>query len=157
MQYYDENYANRQPVTGMSPAGFLGQIFGFPQATIGRPPFGPPGRPPFGPGGPSFGPSGPPQFGPPAGGTSGPPSGAPPSFIPSQTASLQGPGALAVDPGSIRPCRFRFVYLWLDNGQQFWAWIVFVGPRSIAGWRWIGFRWVYFGIDINRIDSFVCY
>jgi hypothetical protein len=64
---------------------------------------------------------------------------------------------LAVDPGAIRPCRFRFVYLWLDNRQQFWAWLIFVGRQSVAGWRWTGFNWVYFGLDLNRISSFVCY
>ena len=139
-------YRQPQPFFGGMPGGFLGQIFGFPQT----PPFGQPGRPPFGqPGGP---------FGQPGGGTaSGPPLGPPPSFVPSQTAAQQGPGIFAINPGAIRPCRFRYVYLWLDNGQQFWAWLVFVGSRSVAGWRWIGFRWVYFGIDLDRIESFVCY
>jgi hypothetical protein len=33
---------------------------------------------------------------------------------------------------------------------------VFVGRNSVAGWRWNGFRWVYFGVDLRRIDSFVC-
>lgn len=178
MQFYDYD-RQPQPPTGGMPGGFSGQFFGFPQTPPfgqqGRPPFGQPGGPSFGqPGGPSFGPPGGPPFGQPGGPpfgapggppsgqpgggpSSGPPSGPPPSFVPSQAAALQGPGTFAVDPGAIRRCRFRFVYIWLDNGQQFWAWIVFVGPRSIAGWRWIGFRWVYFGIDLNRIASFVCY
>ena len=162
MQYYTCNCGYRQPITGFSPGGFYGQFFSFPQATtgqFGRPPFGPPGSPPFGPpGGPSFGPPGIPPSGPSSGGSSsGPPSGPPPSFVPSQAAAQQGPGTFAVDPGAIRPCTFRYVYLWLDNGQRFWAWLVFVGPRSAAGWRWIGFRWVYFGIDLKRIVSFICY
>lgn len=69
----------------------------------------------------------------------------------------QGIGPKAIDPGAIRRCRNRFVYLVLDNGREFWAWLSFVGRRSIAGWRWNGFRWVYFGIDLRRIDSFYCY
>ncbi len=85
------------------------------------------------------------------GAPSGPPSGPPPSFVPQQA-----PGAFAVDPGAIRPCRFRFVYIWLNTGEQFWAWLVFIGPRSAAGWRWTGFRWIYFGIDLRNIQSFVC-
>ena len=142
MQDYNY-YRQPQPFSGGMPGGFLGQIFGFPQI----PPFGQPGGPPFGqPGG-----------GPPFGQPGGPPSGPPPSFVPSQMAAQQGIGILAINPGAIRPCRFRYVYLWLDNGQQFWAWLVFVGSRSIAGWRWLGFRWVYFGIDLDRIESFVCY
>jgi len=144
------------------------------QFTLRQPQFGPgfqpgqgpglfPGFPQFGfpPGQPQFGPGFPPgqQSGSPAGGAGmGPPSGRPPAFIPSQAAAqTTGPGVLAINPGAIRPCRFRFVYIWLDNGQQFWAWLVFVGSRSVAGWRWNGFRWVYFGVDLDRISSFVCY
>ncbi|NJD02454.1 MAG: hypothetical protein FIA99_07635 [Ruminiclostridium sp.] len=137
-------YRQPQPFPGGMPGGFLGQFFGFPQML----PSGQPG------GGSPFGmPGGGPPFGQPG----GPPSGPPPSFVPSQTAAQQGVGILAINPGAIRPCRFRYVYLWLDNGQQFWAWLVFVGSRSVAGWRWLGFRWVYFGIDLDRIESFVCY
>lgn len=166
-----------QPFTGGMPGGFTGQIFGFPQTMPfgqpgmtpfapggpmdqpGGPPFGQPGGPPFGqPGTPPFGQPGGPPFGQPGGGpASGPPSGPPPSFVPSQAAAQQTTGTFAIDPGAIRRCIFRYVYLWLNNGQQFWAWLVFVGPRSVSGWRWIGFRWVFFGIDLDRIESFVCF
>ena len=123
-----EYYIVRQPPTFQGPFQMM--------------PFLPPGFPGQGPGG---------------GSQSGPPQGRPPSFTPSQASAQQTAGVLAVDPGAIRPCRFRFVYLWLDNRQQFWAWLVFVGRQSAAGWRWNGFRWVYFGIDLDRIRSFVCY
>lgn len=120
--------------------------------------------PPFGPGfqgPPSGAPFGPPSgapFGPPSGGPfQGPPSGPPPDFVPQQ-AGPGGIGIQAVDPGSIRRCTFRFVYIWPERRRRgFWAFLVFVGPRSVAGWRWNGRRWVYFGMDIRRIDSFECY
>lgn len=158
-----------QPFSGFTPGGAAdppirpdgGAPFGPPG---GGPPFAPPGGgPPFGlpGGGPPFGPpGGGPPFGPPGGGQpsgSGPPTGAPPAFVPSQATAQQFAGVLAVNPGAIRPCIFRYVYLWLDNGQQFWAWLVFAGSRSVAGWRWIGFRWIYFGIDTRSITSFVCF
>ncbi|MCG8542088.1 MAG: hypothetical protein MJA82_19430 [Clostridia bacterium] len=119
-------------------------------------------RPPFG--GPSFisqpGPSFRPPIGPiarpdrrPDGGSdSSLPPGRPPTFIPEQSPSLA-----AVDPGAIKRCRYKFTYLWLRDGQQFWAYLIFVGPRSVSGYRWIGFRWVYFGIDLRNISSFICY
>lgn len=110
-----------------------------------------PGRPPF-PGGPD-GPDGPGR--PPVGGQDRPPSGPPPAYTPRRP-QQQGPGIFAVDPGAIRPCTFRYVYIWLRNGRQFWAYLVYVGRTSAAGWRWNGFRWVYFGVDLRRIDSFVC-
>ncbi|MGY0373428.1 hypothetical protein [Clostridium sp. JNZ J1-5] len=112
----------------------------------GGPPFGPPGMPPSGaPGGGAGGPSGRPPMGP------------PPSFTPSKAQTKAQPGVKAVDPGSIRRCMFRYVYIWLDNGRSFWAWVTYVGRRSLSGYRWMGYRWVYFGIDLRRIDSFICY
>jgi len=110
-------------------------------------------RPPFF--GPQFPPPGVgPGAGPGAG--QGPPSGPPPSVTP-QLGGPQGVGVLAVDPGSIRRCRFRFVYLQLRNGREFWIWLTFVGRRSVSGWRWTGRRWVYFGVDLRQIESFYCY
>jgi hypothetical protein len=142
-EYFDYDY--RQPP---SPGMPFGQQF--------PPTFGPSGPPSMypGPSDPPFGPPSGPPFGPPTApdAQSGPPSGPPPSFTPQQ-----GPGVFAVDPGAIRPCIFRFVYIWLNNGDQFWAWLVFVGPRSIAGWRWTGRRWVYFGVDLRNIRSFTCF
>jgi len=120
-----------------------------------RPPFGPPPGPPFGgPFQPPFGGPFQPPFAPPVGIPSGqqPPSTPPPRFIPQQQVSI-----FAVDPGAIRPCLFRFVYIWLEDGRQFWAYLIFAGRRSVAGYRWTGFRWVYFGTDLRNISSFVCY
>lgn len=105
----------------------------------------PGGGQPGGPGG------GPPGF--PGGGQSaGPPTSPPPSFTPSQ----QQFQTYAVDPGGIRRCLFRFTYVWLYR-NSFWFFPVFVGRQSIAGYRWTGYRWVYFGIDLDRIQSFQCY
>lgn len=108
-----------------------------------RPPQGPPGFPPgFPPGGPAGGPPGFPPGGPaggqpgfPAGGQQGgpptassntPPSGPPPNFTPSEaqaTTLSAGPGGdvstFAIDAGAIFPCRFRFTYIWLNNGRSF--------------------------------------
>ncbi len=144
-EYYNSLY--RQPQEDGQQFGFpFGQIFG----QQFRPPFGqgqqfgPPFRPPsMTPGG-SSGPS------------SGPPSGPPPSFVPQQS-QTQGVGVFAVDPGAIRPCIFRYVYIWLNTGESFWAWLVFVGRSSAAGWRWTGFRWIYFGVDLRNIQSFACF
>lgn len=86
----------------------------------------------------------------------------PPNFIPSKndkkavslTSSAQ---TKAVDPGSMKPCIRKFVYIWQKNDYSYWSYLTYVGPKSIAGWRWSGWRWVYFGLDLNRIDSFICY
>ncbi|MCK6256641.1 hypothetical protein LCY76_08545 [Fictibacillus sp. KIGAM418] len=86
------------------------------------------------------------------------PPGPPPTAVPQASPALLSgqPGTFAIDPGAIRPCLYRYVYIWLNNGQSFWAWLTFAGFRSVAGFRWNGFRWNYFGIDSNRIAYFVC-
>ncbi len=133
-------------------------------------PFGPGSGPGFGgPQGPGFGgPQGPgfgsqgPGFGSPgsSSGAQGAPSSPPPNFTPSkssQSAQTQGVSAKFVEPGTIRPCVFRFVYIWPTRGRGFWAWLTYVGRRSVAGFQWNGRRWVYFGMDLRRIDSFQCF
>lgn len=133
------------------PGYLFNQIFG---PGGGFPGQGPGGFPGQGPGGgfPGQGPGGgfPGQG--PGGSQSGPPSSPPPSFTPQQS-QFQ---TFAVDPGGIRGCLFRFTYVWLRR-DAFWYFPTFVGRNSIAGWRWNGWRWVYFGIDLNQIQSFQCY
>lgn len=89
----------------------------------------------------------------------GAPSGPPPSATPSKQSAMfkSTPGTFAVEPQTLRPCLFRFVYIWPRRGRAFWAWLTFVGRRSASGFRWDGRRWVYFGIDLRQIDSFTCY
>ncbi|GGI13107.1 transporter [Gottfriedia solisilvae] len=117
------------------PGGFPGQPGGFP---------GQPGGFPGQPGG---------FPGQPGGGQHGAPTSPPPSFVPQQTSA----SLFAVDPGAIAGCRFRYTYVWLNNGEAFWFYPTFVGRRSVAGFRWFGFFWSYFGIDTNRIRSFTCF
>ncbi|SHJ81909.1 hypothetical protein SAMN05444401_3972 [Clostridium amylolyticum] len=86
----------------------------------------------------------------------GPPKAPPPSFTP-QLSDVPEASLLAVDPGAISPCVNRFSYIWLKNGQSFWAYLVYVGRTSASGWRYQGGRWIYFGIDLKEIKSFTCY
>lgn len=101
----------------------------------------------------------PPQYpgqGPSQGPNGGPPSGPPPSKTPTLKSS-SNPSLKAVDPGAIRPCKYQYVYIWPTYGRPFWAWLTYVGPRSAAGFRWNGYSWRYFGIDLKQIESFECY
>jgi len=145
--YNEPQYYNDERQFNL-PGDLLGQIFG---------PGGQPGGPggfPGQPGGPGGFPGGFPGLpgGPGGGQQAGPPTSPPPSFTPQQSQQQ----VFAVDPGGIRGCLFRFTYIWLRN-DAFWFFPTFVGRNSIAGFRWTGFRWVYFGIDLNRIVSFQCF
>jgi len=77
----------------------------------------------------------------------------PPAFIPQQAAITP----FAVDPGAISGCLRRNTYVWLRNGEQFWYFPTFVGRNSVAGFRWNGRFWMFFGIDLRRISSFTCF
>ncbi len=127
-----------------------------PMTPTGRPPTAPTGRPPMAPTGrPPMAPTGRPPMGPPSvGGQFGAPSSPPPNFTPQKAAGVQ---PFAVSQASIRPCRFQFVYIWPTTGRPFWAWLISVDRRSIAGFRWNGRRWVYFGMDLRRIAMFECF
>lgn len=82
------------------------------------------------------------------------PQGPPPEWTPEYPAMQ----AFAIDPGAIAGCMYRFTYVWLSRRQGFWFFPVFVGPRSVAGYRWNSRRrrWEYTGIDLNQINSFTC-
>lgn len=89
--------------------------------------------------------------------------GSPPNYIPSKNSpevkSFQSSGAStkAVSSNSIRFCLFKFTYIWETNGNDYWAYIFNVDRRTVTGMRWFRGRWNYFGVDLRRIDSFVCY
>lgn len=93
------------------------------------------------------------------------PKSAPPNFTPNKnTKGIQsfsqddfGPGPKSVHPGSIRFCLFRFTYIWERNGRNYWAFLVNINRRAISGFRWLRRNWVYFSINLRRIDSFICY
>lgn len=86
----------------------------------------------------------------------GPPTTPPPNITPqlTQTPDVE---LQAVDPGAIKPCVYRFSYIWMKNGKSFWAYLIYVGRTSASGWRYQGNRWVYFGVDLKDIKSFTCY
>ncbi|MGE5329131.1 MAG: hypothetical protein ACM3KR_06475 [Deltaproteobacteria bacterium] len=83
------------------------------------------------------------------------PPGPPPAMIPAKPHMPAG-AVFAVDPGAIAGCLYRFTVIYPRFGRPFWAWLIFVGPRSAAGFRWNGFSWRFFGIDLNLIDYFQC-
>jgi hypothetical protein len=137
------------------------QLFpGFPGGGSGSGGSGFPGLPGFPGGGQGGGfPGGGPPSSPPPGGQqrggNQPPPGPPPNFTPQMTTMQGGPSVMAIDPGAIRRCLFRYTYIWLRR-DSFWFYPIFIGRRSIAGWRWIGWRWVFFGTDLDNIQSFTC-
>lgn len=130
---------------GMSSKSWSGQSMG-PNSWPGQVP--PPNMPPFGP--PMTGPSynQPPK-------QSGAPTSPPPNFTPQQSQAK----TFAIDPGGIANCLYRYVYIWPTggHGRGYWVYLTYVGRKSIAGFRWNGWYFVYGGVDLRRIESFQCY
>ncbi|AGA22379.1 Hypothetical protein A7A1_1761 [Bacillus subtilis subsp. subtilis str. BSP1] len=93
-------------------------------------------------------------------GFGGAPQGPPPSQIPAKPPKPQGSqgAVLLVEPITIRPCLFRFTYVWLTNGRSFWFYPIILGRRSVGGFYWDSSRrrWVYFALDTNHIDVVSC-
>jgi hypothetical protein len=111
----------------------------------GRPGPGGPGRP--GPGGPGRpGPGGPGRPGPGGPGRPGP--GGP---------GRPGPGDLQSIQRGMRGCLFRFTYIWLINGNEFWFFPTFVDRDFVQGFRWRRNRWEFDRISLRRIFFFRCF
>lgn len=91
------------------------------------------------------------------------PVGPPPPFIPSETESIYestGGGTgffLTVDHSTFSTCMFMYVYIWFKDGTGFWSWINYVDNNTIAGWRWSGYNWTYFRLNINSVKGFGCF
>lgn len=90
--------------------------------------------------------------------------GTPPNYIPAKDSpevkslnSSNSKNAKAISPNSISFCLFKFTYIWETNGNSYWAFLFEVDKGTVSGLRWFRGRWAYFGIDVKKIDSFVCY
>lgn len=80
----------------------------------------------------------------------------PPPANPPAAAAASGPSLKAVDSGAIRGCLNRYTYIRLEGREQFWMYPTFVGRKSVSGYRWYGFMWLYYGVDLTQIKSFQC-
>ncbi|MGL5068756.1 MAG: hypothetical protein ACRC6T_13245 [Sarcina sp.] len=64
----------------------------------------------------------------------------------------------AVSPEALSVCLNKLTYIWQNNNKEYWAYIFYIDHVSYVGWRWNQYinDWVYFGIDISKIESFTC-
>lgn len=57
----------------------------------------------------------------------------------------------------MRRCLFRFTYIWLFNGNEFWFFPTFVDGQFVQGFRWRRNRWEFDRINLRRIFFFRCF
>lgn len=77
------------------------------------------------------------------------PKSPPPNYIPSKKDKgvqnfSSSKDTKAVSPNSIRFCLFKYTYIWEVSGRSYWTFLLNVDRRSVSGFRWLGFSWVYF-------------
>lgn len=85
-----------------------------------------------------------------------PPSTNPPPFIPSKSQSLNNINisGLTSDGSALKPLMFKFIYIWLRDGSNFWSWTTFIYGGHIGGFRWTGYHWENFEVDLRKIDGY---
>ncbi|PEJ56102.1 transporter [Bacillus sp. AFS002410] len=60
------------------------------------------------------------------------------------------------NPLGIQNCMYRFTYLWLKNGDNFWFFLTTVAESNIYGYRFFGGRWNFYSVALSEIVSFHC-
>jgi hypothetical protein len=79
------------------------------------------------------------------------PQNPPPNYIPNVPTLV-----ISIESSAMSPCVHKYTYLWLKNGESFWAYIVYVGKRAVSGWKYKGGRWVQFNLHLKQIKNFTC-
>lgn len=59
-------------------------------------------------------------------------------------------------PRGLQNCIFRFTYMWLTNGDNFWFFLTFLGRERACGYRFFGGRWKQYSIALRDITSCHC-
>lgn len=70
----------------------------------------------------------------------------PPDFIP----------PYPILPSYIVDCMFNYTYVWLWNGESFWFYPISVEYGAVAGYRWNGLAWFFYGTDPRFIRAVSC-
>ena len=56
----------------------------------------------------------------------------------------------------LQNCIYRFTYLWLRNGDNFWFFLTTVGESRVYGYRFFGGRWNQYSVAVRDIVNFRC-
>jgi len=83
------------------------------------------------------------------------------AFLPGSPLETLPPPPAVIPPIPIYPtyivdCTFRYTYVWLWNGDNFWFYPTRVEYGIVAGLRWNGRFWFHFEMDPNNIRAVSC-
>ena len=85
-----------------------------------------------------------------------------PSFIPSiykakALGNTKTPGTNILEKSTIEHCMKKYMYIWLNNGTEFWSVPIIVKDNYIHIWIWNKVKWTYYTMVLDNINSFMCY
>jgi hypothetical protein len=85
-----------------------------------------------------------------------PPTDAPPNSIPIKSKCFNNINlaGLSIHGDVLKPLMFKKIYMWLRDGTEFWCWISYICGSHLGGFRWDGYHWVNFEIDLRKIDVY---
>ena len=86
----------------------------------------------------------------------------PPNFIPSiykakALGNTKTPGTNTLSRSTIDHCMKKYMYIWLNNGAEFWSVPIIVKNNYIHIWIWNKVKWTYYTIALDDVDCFICY
>ncbi|MGL4654324.1 MAG: hypothetical protein ACRCWM_00330 [Sarcina sp.] len=64
----------------------------------------------------------------------------------------------AVSAQALSICLNKLTYIWQNDNKEYWSYIFYIDHVSFVGWRWNEYikDWVYFGVDISKVEAFTC-
>ena len=75
-------------------------------------------------------------------------------------ARIYPPPPLAIPPKPVNSyiidCVYKYTYVWLKNGEQFWFYPTSVQYGAVTGYRKVGDFWTFYGFDSRLIDEVSC-
>lgn len=64
----------------------------------------------------------------------------------------------SVSAKALACCLDKLTYIWQNDSKEYWTYIFYIDHVCFVGWRWEKHvnDWVYFGIDISKVEAFSC-
>jgi hypothetical protein len=86
----------------------------------------------------------------------------PPTFIPTiykakALGNTKTPGTNILSQSTIDHCMKKYMYLWLNNGTEFWSVPILVRNNYIYVWIWNKSKWTHYIMPLQNITCFICY
>ncbi|MET3194919.1 hypothetical protein ABID96_001887 [Bacillus sp. OAE603] len=60
------------------------------------------------------------------------------------------------NPWGLQNCLYRFTYLWLRNGDNFWFYLTTIAESRVYGYRFFGGRWNHYSVSLRDITFYHC-